>query len=98
MKTLLTMMAVSALLLTFFFTRPANAACVCQCVNGQVQAICQSAIDLRPMCSSAICPIVPPALKPIESVKLPPLGTTQCHNEQVLNPATHKYEWKRLCN
>jgi hypothetical protein len=25
------------------------------------------------------------------------LGTTQCEQHQVLNPATHQYEWHRVC-
>jgi hypothetical protein len=76
----------------------ASAACACRCVNGQVEAICQSPIDLKPLCSPTLCPLVPPSLKPIESVGLPPLGTSQCHNQQVWNPTTRQYEWVRLCN
>jgi hypothetical protein len=76
----------------------ASAGCVCQCVNGHVEAICQSAIDLKPICSPTLCPIVPPSLKPIESPTLPPLGTSQCHNQQVWNPTLGRYEWVRLCN
>jgi hypothetical protein len=88
------------LVAAFLFVAPhfATAACTCQCVNGQVEAICQSAIDLKPLCSPTLCPLVPPALRPIESPTLPPLGTTQCHNQQVWNPSQGRYEWVRLCN
>ncbi len=76
----------------------ATAACICQCVNGHVEAICQSAIDLKPICSPTLCPLVPPSLKPIESPTVPPIGTSQCHNQQVWNPSLGRYEWVRLCN
>ena len=76
----------------------ATAACMCQCVSGRVEAICQSAIDLKPICSPALCPLVPPSLKPIETPAVPPVGTSQCHNKQVWNQNTERYEWVRLCN
>ena len=74
------------------------AACTCQCVNGHVEAICQSTIDLKPICSPTLCPLVPPSLRPIESPTLPPLGTSQCHNQQVWNASLGRYVWMRLCN
>lgn len=40
-------------------TSPANAACQCACVNGQVQPVCTSSIDIRPICTPRVCPIVP---------------------------------------
>lgn len=39
------------------FGGAANAACTCQCVNGQMQPLCQSSIDLPPICPPTICPI-----------------------------------------
>jgi hypothetical protein len=83
--------------LTFSASQVAQAGCICRCVNGTVEAICQSAIDLKPLCPATLCPLVPPSLKPLEPVGLPPLGTSQCHNQQVWNPATSRYEWRRLC-
>jgi hypothetical protein len=98
MKSLISKICGIALIASLSFAQPATAGCVCQCVNGQVQAICQSAIDLKPMCSPTLCPLVPPSLKPIDSPRLPPLGTTHCHNQQVWNPQSGKYEWQQLCN
>jgi hypothetical protein len=96
------MKALKTYLLSFLLTlgavQSAAAGCVCRCVNGQVEAICQSAIDLRPVCGPAVCPIVPPRISPIESPRVPPVGTSQCHNQQVWNPTTGRYEWQRLCN
>ena len=28
----------------------ANAACSCQCVDGQMQPLCESSVDLPPLC------------------------------------------------
>jgi hypothetical protein len=50
----------------------ANAACTCQCVDGQMQPLCQSAIDLPPICPATICPIAAPSLAPLKPPTLPP--------------------------
>lgn len=75
----------------------AMADCICECVNGSVQALCSSSMDLQPICAPEICPIVPPAIQPIQPPTLPPLGTSSCAPEQVLNPATGQYEWQSVC-
>ena len=85
------------LLLVFLLPPGAEAACACRCVNGQVKAICQNSLDLPPICAPTICPIVPPSIKPIPQPSIPPLGTTACDLKEVLNPITHQYEWKRIC-
>jgi hypothetical protein len=85
------------LLLFLAPARAAHAACECRCVDGQMQAVCASAIDLPRVCSVALCPIVPPAISPLERPQLPPLGTSSCRQEQVLDPATRRYEWRALC-
>lgn len=73
------------------------AACTCQCVNGQMQPICNNSMDMPPICPPTICPMTPPSVAPISPPAMPPLGTSQCSNEQVLNPYTRQYEWKRIC-
>ncbi len=75
----------------------ADARCVCRCVNGAVEPICESPLDLPPICSLQICPLVPPAVTPIAPLTIPPVGTTSCQMQQVLNPATGQYEWRQLC-
>jgi hypothetical protein len=75
----------------------ASAECECACVNGTVQAICQSAIDLQPICAPTICPITPPAVTPIMAPQVPPIGTSQCAPRQVYDPATGQYVWQDLC-
>ena len=79
------------------WSSPVQAGCVCSCVNGNPQALCSSTLDLPPICSPRICPIVPPSIEPLQSLRLNPLGTTSCRQAQVLNPYTLSYEWKRVC-
>lgn len=76
----------------------AMAACQCMCVNGQVEAMCSSAIDLRPVCAPRVCPLTPPSVAPINRPRVPPIGTSECHMVQVLNPFSHRYEWKQVCD
>ena len=75
----------------------ASAACVCRCVDGENRPLCQSTIDLPPICPPKLCPLETPKLAPLDPPRLPPLGTTQCEQKQVLNPYTGKYEWRRIC-
>lgn len=75
----------------------ARAACTCECVNGQVRAVCSSSIDLKPICPARICPISPPAVRPVAPLSLPPLGTKSCRMEQVYNDAAGEYQWERIC-
>ena len=73
------------------------AKCDCLCVNGNVEAICSNAYEVRPVCTPRVCPIPPPSLEPLESPQLPPLGTTSCHQAQVYNESTRQHEWRRVC-
>ena len=57
MKVVVRLFAACAILA---LTVPANADCTCQCVNGQMQPLCSSAIDLPPICPPTICPITAP--------------------------------------
>jgi hypothetical protein len=75
----------------------AYAGCVCRCTNGQNVPLCSSTLDLPPICPPTVCPIQPPSIAPIQSPQLPPLGTQNCQQQQVLNPYTHQYEWRRVC-
>lgn len=77
---------------------PARASCVCRCVDGEVEPICSSSIDIPPICAPSICPIAPPSIAPIRPPVLAPLGTTECRQAQVLNPSTRRYEWRRVCD
>jgi hypothetical protein len=80
------------------FATAAHAECVCRCVNGEVQPICRSSLDLPPICAPQICPLTPPSIQPIQPPTLPPLGTSNCRQAQVFNPNTGRYEWKTVCS
>lgn len=75
----------------------ANADCVCRCTNGQNAPLCSSALDIPPICPPRVCPIQPPSIAPVQAPQLPPLGTQNCWQQQVLNPYTNQYEWRRVC-
>jgi hypothetical protein len=75
----------------------ARASCVCRCVDGEMRALCSSAIDIRPICPATACVIPPAAIAPIKPPRIPLPGTFQCEQRQVLNPATNQYEWHRVC-
>jgi len=79
------------------FSNPIVAACECVCLNGEVQAICDSTLDIRPICPPRICPIVTPSIPPIDTPRIPPIGTKECKNEQVYNEQSRRYEWQRIC-
>jgi len=88
--------ALSALVISLT-PHDAGAACSCQCVNGRMQALCDNAMELRPLCPLAVCPLVPPSIQPLAPLMLPPLGTTHCAPQQVQNPYTRQYEWRTIC-
>lgn len=73
------------------------AGCVCQCVNGQVQPICGSAIEVPPVCAPRVCPIVPPSVEPISPPTVPPVGTSRCRMVQVYDEVSGRYVWQKVC-
>ena len=90
-------LSAAAALLFLAGTGASQAACQCACVDGHVQAICENAIDLKPICAPQICQIVPPSVRPIQAPTMPPIGTRSCGPHQVFNPQTGRYEWQSLC-
>ncbi len=74
----------------------ANAECICQCVDGQMQPLCQSSIDLPPICPPAICPIAPSSMTPLNPPTLPPLGTSQCRQARVCDTFGN-CQWQQVC-
>ena len=83
---------------TVWLMAESQAACVCRCVDGEIQPLCDSSIDLPPICPVTACALVPPSVKPIQPLGNLPLGTSQCSQRQVLNPSTRRYEWRSVCN
>jgi len=91
---LLNILLVAALFLPYI---NAYAKCECVCINGEVQALCTSTLDLEPICPPRVCPITPPSVQPIQTPRVPPIGTTTCSQQQVYNEYTYEYEWQEVC-
>jgi hypothetical protein len=85
------------ILLATVLAASAHADCVCRCVNGQVRPICSNALDLPPICAPQLCALTPPSIAPLQMPSIPPLGTQNCREAQVLNPYSGRYEWRTLC-
>ena len=91
------MIAVAMLFGSVVLGNDAAATCVCRCVNGSVQALCSSSIDVPPICAPQVCPITPPSVAPIQAPRVPPIGTTIRRQAQVFNQRTGQYEWREVC-
>lgn len=79
-------------------TAEAQASCVCRCVDGEMQPLCESSLELPPICPLTVCTLVPPSVEPMQPLGIPPLGTSQCSQHQILNPSTRQYEWRSVCS
>jgi len=87
---------VGAVLFLAIGVRSAAASCSCQCVNGQMQPLCESAIDLPPICPPAICPVMVPSIAPIHPPTVPPVGTRQCRQARVCDTFGN-CQWQQVC-
>ena len=87
--------AATAALVAVFVAAPARAGCQCVCMNGEVEAVCSSSLDIQPICAPRICPIVQPAVRPIDPPRIPPIGASRCRSEQVWTG--QKYQWVEIC-
>jgi len=86
-----------ALVSVFGFAGAASGGCECACVNGRVQPICSSTIEVKPYCAPTICPAPPPASTPATLPTIPPPGTSSCKLDQYWNPITNHSEWRQVC-
>ena len=93
MKRVLTCVSVGVALLT---SARVEASCTCQCVNGEMQPLCSSAIDIPPICPPRICPIAGPSIAPINPPTIPPLGTSSCRQARVCDPFGN-CRWQQVC-
>lgn len=76
---------------------PAFARCNCACVDGDMQPICTTSIEITPICPPSVCPLAPLAVTPIQPPTIPPVGASYCYPAQVLNPHIKRYQWQQLC-
>lgn len=87
--------AVAALLI--LSSDPSQASCTCECVNGNVQPLCSSSIDLNPICAPRVCPLRTPSVEPLPSLTPPPPGTSSCRDRQVYDDDAGRYVWRTVC-
>jgi hypothetical protein len=74
----------------------AEASCTCQCVDGEMQPLCSSSIDIPPICPPRICPIAGPSIAPINPPTIPPLGTSSCRQARICDPYGN-CRWQQVC-
>ena len=76
----------------------AAADCVCQCVNGELAAICTGTIAVEPACAPRSCPAPASNLSMPQNLQVSARGGgSDCAPVQVMDPISGKYEWKVLC-
>ena len=75
----------------------ATAGCICVCMNGYNQPLCDSSLDIAPICPPRVCPIEPPSIKPITPPSIPPIGTSVCNDELVWDDYLAQYVWREVC-
>lgn len=85
---------IAVLFLLLGIANEAKAACQCNCINGRMQSLCSSSLDVPAMCVG-VCPIAPPSIKPIKVPRIPPIGASFCNQEQVLRNG--QYVWEEVC-
>ena len=86
----------AAILIWMMASSAAMAGCTCQCVNGEMQPLCNSSIDLPPICPPTICPIMSPSIEPINPPSIPPIGTSNCRQARVCDPFGN-CRWQTVC-
>ena len=77
------------------FSSQAQAGCTCQCVDGKMQPLCSSTLDIAPPCMG-ICGPVAPSIAPINPPRISPLGTTSCRQAQICDQFGN-CRWQQVC-
>jgi hypothetical protein len=77
-------------------TVPATANCICQCVDGKMQPLCNTHLAVPPICPPTICPIMTPSIAPINPPTIPPIGSTLCRQARGCD-SFGNCEWRQLC-
>lgn len=66
-------------------------------MNGEARAIFSSILDVPPICSPIICPVIPPSTEPIQSLRALPIGTSNCVQKQIYDGGLYRYKWQEVC-
>jgi hypothetical protein len=87
------------LVFLFAFSGAAFANCTCQCVNGELAAICAGNVSVQPTCPPRSCPAPSPNLSMARNQQVSAQGGngSDCAPRQVLDPISGKYQWQLLC-
>lgn len=60
------------------------------------EPICDSTLDIQPPAPPGIPPIVAPEIKPIDPIVIPPIGTSECHQERLCDMYGN-CRWEVVC-
>jgi hypothetical protein len=94
-----TLLRAALMIISTTFAGAAAANCVCQCVNGELAAICVGNVAVQPACAPRSCPAPTANLSMARNLQASTQGGggSDCAPRQVLNPISGQYEWKVLC-
>jgi hypothetical protein len=84
-----------ALVLVLIGSAAAHADCTCQCVDGQMQPVCDSGVNRPMICRPTVCRPPKPSVAPVIPPIVQPLDGT-CKQAQVCDPAG-KCTWEQIC-
>ena len=77
----------------------AHADCECTCIDGEYQAVCDEASEVKPECPTEICAIAPPvADDKAEEPYLPPPRRRSCRPEVAWDPVLREYRRMVVCD
>jgi len=74
----------------------AEASCTCHCIDDEMQPLCTTSLDIRPICPVRICPIAGPSIAPINPPTIPPVGTSSCRQARICDPFGN-CRWQQVC-
>src|SRR5450631_3457989 len=96
-KTKLIFRAVTVVAMTLAFSPAGHADCFCELINGVMQPMCGSSLDLRPRCEATIFASEPPVAALTARPVLPPFRVATCRPAVVCN-GNGFCRWRRICD
>lgn len=88
---------VAIVMLAFLgYVGTAQADCVCRCVNGKVQPLCQNSLDVPTVCLPTLCPPDVPLIAPRSAPSIPPIGAKSCRQARICDKHGD-CRWRKVC-